>query len=144
MGLRCLVIDDDPLIGDLIKHFCSKTDLVSFCIQAENATDGLKLLAAGGLDLIFLDYNLPDMKGQEFLELMQAELPVIMVTSESDFAAKSYEYNQVLDFLVKPLSFDRFVSTWKNGLPKSRCSKNKFKRQNNFCQRRTQIGPNKF
>ncbi|MBK6858851.1 MAG: LytTR family DNA-binding domain-containing protein [Saprospiraceae bacterium] len=109
MGLRCLVIDDDPLIGDLIKHFCSKTDLVSFCIQAENATDGLKLLAAGGLDLIFLDYNLPDMKGQEFLELMQAELPVIMVTSESEFAAKSYEYKQVLDFLVKPLSFDRFM-----------------------------------
>lgn len=109
MGLRCLVIDDDPLIGDLIKHFCSKTDLVDFCIQAENASDGLKLLTAGGLDLIFLDYNLPDMKGQEFLELMQTELPVIMVTSESDFAAKSYEYKQVVDFLVKPLSFDRFM-----------------------------------
>ena len=109
MGLRCLVIDDDPLIGDLIKHFCTKTDLVDFCIQAENASDGLKLLTAGGLDLIFLDYNLPDMKGQEFLELMQTELPVIMVTSESDFAAKSYEYKQVVDFLVKPLSFDRFM-----------------------------------
>lgn len=109
MGLRCLVIDDDPLIGDLIKHFCSKTDFVDFCIQAENASDGLKLLTAGGLDLIFLDYNLPDMKGQEFLELMQTELPVIMVTSESDFAAKSYEYKQVVDFLVKPLSFDRFM-----------------------------------
>jgi DNA-binding LytR/AlgR family response regulator len=108
MSLRCLVIDDDPLIGDLIKHFCSKSEKISFCITAQNATDGLKLLSAGGLDLIFLDYNLPDMKGQEFLEMMQAEIPVIMVTSESEFAARSYEYDQVVDFLVKPLNFDRF------------------------------------
>ncbi len=111
MSLRCLVIDDDPLIGDLIKHFCSKTDKISFCITTLNALDGLSLLSAGGLDLIFLDYNLPDMKGQEFLELMQSKIPVIMVTSESDFAAKSYEYDQVVDFLVKPLSFDRFIKS---------------------------------
>ncbi len=111
MALRCLVIDDDPLIGDLIKHFCSKTEKISFCIVALNALDGLNLLSAGGLDLIFLDYNLPDMKGQEFLELMQTKIPVIMVTSESDFAAKSYEYDQVVDFLVKPLSFDRFIKS---------------------------------
>lgn len=109
MGLRCLVIDDDPLIGDLLKHFCSKTDKVGFCITAQNATDGLKLLAAGGLDLIFLDYNLPDMKGQEFLELMPVKVPVVMVTSESEFAARSYEYDQVVDFLVKPLVFERFL-----------------------------------
>lgn len=109
MAIRCLVIDDDPLIGDLIKHFCSKTDKISYCILAQNATDGLSLLSAGGLDLIFLDYNLPDMKGQEFLELMEANVSVIMVTSESEFAAKSYEYDQVIDFLVKPLSFERFL-----------------------------------
>lgn len=109
MPLRCLVIDDDPLICDLIKHFCSKTDKVSFCISALSATDGLNLLSAGGIDLIFLDYNLPDMKGQDFLELMQSPIPVIMVTSESEFAVRSYEYDQVIDFLVKPLNYDRFL-----------------------------------
>jgi DNA-binding LytR/AlgR family response regulator len=108
MKLRCLIIDDDPLIGDLIKHFCSKSEHIQFCISALNATDGLNLLAAGGLDLIFLDYNLPDMKGQEFLELMHQTIPVIMVTSESEFAARSYEYDQVVDFLVKPLNYERF------------------------------------
>ncbi len=108
MNLRCLIIDDDPLIGDLIKHFCTKSDHIEFCISALNANDGLNLLTAGGLDLIFLDYNLPDMKGQEFLELMQIPIPVIMVTSESEFAARSYEYDQVVDFLVKPLNYDRF------------------------------------
>lgn len=108
MSLRCLVVDDDPLIGDLIKHFCSKTEQVSFCIHATTALDGLNLLSAGGLDLIFLDYHLPDMKGQDFLERLQSQIPVIMVTSEAEFAARSYEYDQVVDFLVKPIRFERF------------------------------------
>lgn len=111
ISLRALVVDDDPLIGDLIKHFCSKTAQIEFCVIATNATDGLNLLTAGGLDVVFLDYHLPDMKGQEFLERMPQKIPVIMVTSESEFAAKSYEYEFIVDFLVKPLSFDRFLKS---------------------------------
>lgn len=108
MALRCLVIDDDPLIGDLLQHFCSKSEQIGYCNVVTTALGGLNVLSAGGVDLIFLDFHLPDMKGQEFLELMQTDVPVIMVTSESDFAAQSYEYRQVKDFLTKPLKFDRF------------------------------------
>lgn len=108
MALRCLVIDDDPLIGDLIQHFCSKSEQIGYCNVVNTALGGLNVLTAGGVDLIFLDFHLPDMKGQEFLELMQSDIPVIMVTSESDFAAQSYEYRQVKDFLTKPLKFERF------------------------------------
>lgn len=108
MALRCLVIDDDPLIGDLLQHFCSKSEQIGYCNVVTTALGGLNVLSAGGVDLIFLDFHLPDMKGQEFLELMQSDVPVIMVTSESDFAAQSYEYRQVKDFLTKPLKFDRF------------------------------------
>ncbi|MBK9271586.1 MAG: response regulator transcription factor [Saprospiraceae bacterium] len=107
-ALRCLVIDDDPLICDLIKHFCSKISQVQYCISAGNGTDGLQVLSSQEINLIFLDYNLPDMKGDYLLELKRNKVPVIMITSESDFAVKSYEYEDVLDFLVKPLSFDRF------------------------------------
>lgn len=109
MALRCLVIDDDPLIGDLLQHFCSKSEQIGYCNVVTTALGGLNVLSAGGVDLIFLDFHLPDMKGQEFLELMQSDVPVIMVTSESDFAAQSYEYRQVKDFLTKPLKFDRFL-----------------------------------
>ncbi|MBK9108700.1 MAG: response regulator transcription factor [Saprospiraceae bacterium] len=108
MTLKCLVVDDDPLIGDLIKHFCSKTDQIQFCLVATTASNGLNLLSSSGIDVVFLDYHLPDMKGQEFLERMPDKIPVVMVTSEADFAAKSYEYDLVVDFLVKPLSYDRF------------------------------------
>lgn len=106
--LRCLVIDDDPLICDLIKHFCTKIPQVLYCISAGTGRDGLQVLSSQEINLIFLDYNLPDMKGEYLLELKRNKVPVIMVTSESDFAVKSYDYDDVLDFLVKPLSYERF------------------------------------
>lgn len=109
MGLKCLIIDDDPLIGDLLKHFCTKSGLVDYCILSATATDGLRLMAGGEIDLVFLDYNLPDMNGQNFLELKKSRLPVIMVTSDEAFAARSYNYEDVVDYLVKPLSYDRFL-----------------------------------
>ena len=109
MGLKCLIIDDDPLIGDLLKHFCTKSGLVDYCILSTTATDGLHLLAGGDISLVFLDYNLPDMNGQNFLELKKSYLPVIMVTSDQAFAAKSYDYEDVVDYLVKPLSYERFI-----------------------------------
>lgn len=104
-----MIIDDDPLIGDLLKHFCAKSGLVDYCILSNTATDGLRLLAGGEISLVFLDYNLPDMNGQNFLELKKSNLPVIMVTSDQAFAARSYDYEDVVDYLVKPLSFERFT-----------------------------------
>lgn len=109
MGFRSLVIDDDPLIGDLLKHFCSKSGLVDYCIISATAADGLRLVAGGEINLIFLDYNLPDMSGQAFLELKKSNVPVIMVTSNPEFALKSYEYADVVDYLSKPLSYERFL-----------------------------------
>lgn len=109
MGFRSLVIDDDPLIGDLIKHFCTKSGLVDYCILSATASDGLRLMAGGEINLIFLDYNLPDMNGQAFLELKKSNVPVIMITSNPEFAVRSYEYSDVVDYLPKPLSYDRFL-----------------------------------
>lgn len=108
MKLKCLVIDDDPLICDLIKHFCDKIPEIEYCISAGTGMDGLQVLSGQEINLIFLDFNLPDMKGQYLLEIKKTDVPVIMVTSEAEFAAKSYEYEDVQDFLVKPISFDRF------------------------------------
>ena len=108
-NINCLVVDDDPLIGDLIKHFCSKHDWIASCVSVMNGSQALQAISADQYDLIFLDFNLPDLNGQNLLELFPVTIPVIMVTTEESFGAESYNYKQVIDFLVKPLKYERFV-----------------------------------
>lgn len=111
MGYKCLIVDDDPLVTDLVRHFCDKCQAFEFCIASSNAKDGLRLLSHDSFDCIFLDFNLPDMKGRDFLEMMPSPTPVIMITSESEFAVSSYDYNQVIDYMIKPLQYDRFLKS---------------------------------
>ncbi|HRI01430.1 MAG TPA: LytTR family DNA-binding domain-containing protein [Saprospiraceae bacterium] len=108
MPIQCLIVDDDPMVCDLIKYYCSKSEFIQFCISANNGRDALDYLSSSQVDLIFLDFHLPDMKGQAFLELKPNKTPVIMITSESQFAVQSYEYHDVIDYVVKPISYDRF------------------------------------
>lgn len=105
----CLIIDDDTLICDLLEHFCRKSGLVSATTSVQNCKDGLNLLSNENYDLIFLDFNLPDMTGRDFINMKSSPTPIIMVTSDPGFAAESYSYPEVVDYLIKPLSFERFL-----------------------------------
>lgn len=109
MKLNCLVIDDDPLICDLIEHFCSKIERIDYCISVETAMDGLSLLSSQDFNVIFLDYNLPQISGKSFMEMKHKSIPIVMITSHQEFAVESYEFPDVIDFLVKPLQFERFL-----------------------------------
>ncbi|NNE25399.1 MAG: response regulator transcription factor [Saprospiraceae bacterium] len=107
-AIKCLVIDDDKTISDLIQHFCTKVESIEFCIACNNPIDGLKLISSENFDLIFLDYNMPDINGKMLLDLKQDSSKVIMITSNTEFAIESYDYPAVIDYLLKPISFERF------------------------------------
>ncbi|HMW39068.1 MAG: LytTR family DNA-binding domain-containing protein [Saprospiraceae bacterium] len=109
MKLKCLVIDDDPMICDLVRHFCSKMPQIDYCLTAGTGRDGLQLLASQKFDVLLLDYHLPDMTGHAILEINSQKIPIIMITAEKDFAVTAFEYDEIYDFLVKPLNFDRFT-----------------------------------
>lgn len=109
--LKCLIIDDDPTISDLLKHFCAKLEDIEYCIACNNAVDGLKLLSQQKFDLLFLDYNMPDLDGKAILDIKSDDSRVIMITSRSDFAVDSYEYESIVDYIVKPVKFERFVKS---------------------------------
>lgn len=106
--LKCLIIDDDPQIIDLVAHFSTKCELIEFCISCTDPVEGLKLLSNSTFDLLFLDYNMPNLNGQDLLELKRDASKVIMITSNSQFAVNSYKYDDIVDYLVKPLDYETF------------------------------------
>ena len=103
-----LSIDDDPLIGETIGYFCAKSEGVEECVHAADAAAGLNALASRCFDFVLLDLHLPDGSGQSILEAIPAETPVVLVTSDPDFGAASYRFDNVVDYLVKPIEFVRF------------------------------------
>ncbi len=109
--LSCLIIDDDPTITNLIEHFCSKVPQIEYCISCNNAVDGLKLISNQEFDLLFLDYNMPELDGRAILEIKKDNSKVVMITSNSEFAVDSYNYPQIIDYLLKPIKFDRFIKS---------------------------------
>jgi DNA-binding LytR/AlgR family response regulator len=105
--MKCLIVDDDPLICDLLEHFCSKINEIKSVTTTVSGFESINLINSSSFDLIFLDYNLPDITGKDILDL-NPNSAVIMVTSNKEFALDSYNYPKIVDFLAKPIDFPRF------------------------------------
>lgn len=108
--MKCLIIDDDPLICDLLRHFCSKVDDISSITTTNSGFESINLINSHSFDIVFLDYNLPDLTGKDILEVID-QSAVVMVTSHKDFASESYNYDVIVDYLVKPIDFSRFFKS---------------------------------
>ena len=106
--MKCLIVDDDPLICDLLEHFCGKINDVASITTSTSGFEAINLISTSMFDIIFLDYNLPDLTGQDILKVISKSTAVVMITSNKDFASESYNYDQIVDFLVKPIDFTRF------------------------------------
>jgi DNA-binding LytR/AlgR family response regulator len=110
--MTCLIVDDDPLICDLIEHFCSKINDISSVTTTTSGFESINLINTSSFDIIFLDFNLPDITGKDILEIINPNSCVIMITSNRAFASDSYNYDQITDFLVKPIDFPRFFKAF--------------------------------
>ena len=108
MKIRCQIVDDEPLAINVIKKFLDQfqaTEVVSSC---ENAMEAFTYISENPVDLLFLDINMPKLNGLDFLKSLK-EPPLVIITSAyRDYAVEGFELN-VLDYLVKPISFQRFM-----------------------------------
>jgi two-component system LytT family response regulator len=107
MILKCIAVDDEPLALDIIEDYIAKVPFLELVKRTENAIEALQLVQAGGIDLVFLDIQMPDLTGIQFLKIANGKANYILTTAYSQYALESYDLN-VSDYLLKPIAFDRF------------------------------------
>jgi two-component system LytT family response regulator len=107
MKLKCIAVDDEPLALDIIEDYISKVPFLEMVKRTENAIEALQLVQAGGIDLVFLDIQMPELTGIQFLKIASGKANYILTTAYSQYALESYDLN-VSDYLLKPIAFDRF------------------------------------
>ncbi|SHO64869.1 LytR/AlgR family response regulator transcription factor [Algoriphagus zhangzhouensis] len=107
MKYRCIVIDDEALAIDILEDFIEKFPNLELIGKFSSPLKATPLLMSQEVDLIFLDINMPDISGTAFYENLPVKPLVIFTTAYSDFAVKGFEMNAV-DYLLKPISFERF------------------------------------
>jgi len=108
MKLNCIIIDDEPPARKVLAEYIEDTDFLEIKGKAENPLKAYNFLTAGQVDLIFLDINMPKLTGIEFLRSSGSLPMTIITTAYAEYAVEGFNLN-VLDYLVKPFSFERFL-----------------------------------
>lgn len=106
--MDCIIIDDESTARLIINQLVSKTDNVTVVEQFSNAMQAIKYLNQNKVDLIFLDINMPDFTGFDFIQTLKNPPRIIITTSDKNFAMEAFEYDCIVDFLVKPIALPRF------------------------------------
>ncbi|PWJ44836.1 LytR/AlgR family response regulator transcription factor [Sediminitomix flava] len=108
MKMKCLIIDDEQLARKLLENFVSKLPNLELVGMCKSPLEAMAVMQEQDVDLLFLDIQMPDLTGIEFLKTMSNSPMVIFTTAYSEYALESYEFN-VIDYLLKPFSFERFL-----------------------------------
>ncbi|TRX38723.1 response regulator transcription factor [Flavobacterium sp. ZT3R18] len=107
MKYKCIIVDDEPLARELIASHLAHFDNFELVASFENALKAYAFLESNTIDLMFLDIEMPLLKGNDFLKKLKNPPKVIFTTAYREYAIEGYELN-VIDYLLKPITFDRF------------------------------------
>ncbi len=108
MKMKCIIVDDEPIARKLLQEYIEDIDFLELAGMAENPLKANTFLGEQTIDLIFLDINMPKLTGIEFLRTATSLPMVIMTTAYAEYATDGFELD-VMDYLVKPFSFERFL-----------------------------------
>lgn len=110
MKFRYLIIDDEPLARKLLISHASRIDSLEFAGECADAIEANNFLAATQVDLLFLDIQMPLMDGFQLINILKTPPPVIITTAFRNFAPEAFDLD-VVDYLLKPISFERFIKS---------------------------------
>lgn len=118
MKFKYLIIDDEPLARKLIASHAAKIETLELVGQCENAIEATQAIRNQKIDLIFLDIEMPELSGLDFIRTLKNPPAIILVTAHRNFAPEAFELD-VLDYLLKPVSFERFLKSVNKFLDKA-------------------------
>ncbi len=110
MKVRCLIIDDEPLARKLINAHLSKIENLELVSECSNAIEAGNFLRTAKVDLLFLDIQMPEINGLQFISTLKNPPAIILTTAYRDFAPEAFDLD-VVDYLLKPISFERFTKS---------------------------------
>ncbi|MCF8362753.1 MAG: LytTR family DNA-binding domain-containing protein [Prolixibacteraceae bacterium] len=108
MKTRCIIVDDEPLARELISGYLNKIDAIELVAQCMNAMEAFQVLKEKSIDLIFLDVNMPQISGVDFIRSLSNPPKVIFISAHKEYAHEGFELD-VVDYLLKPVAFGRLL-----------------------------------
>ncbi len=106
--MKCIIVDDEKLAREIIKALCKEFKNLEIVDDFSNAIQAIKFLNENAIDLIFLDIHMPDFSGLDFIKSLKNPPKIILTTSDPNFALQAFEYDFIVDYLLKPVEQSRF------------------------------------
>ncbi len=113
--INCLVVDDEQHAIDIIVHYIKQIPFLNLVDTALNPIEGLQIVGSKQIDLIFLDIQMPEISGIDFIKAINGKCRVILTTAYSEFAVEGFNLD-VIDYLMKPISMPRFLAATQKAL----------------------------
>ena len=108
--IRCIAIDDEPLALKHIAGYIRKTPFLELCGQCESALQAIEVLANTGIDLMYVDINMPDLSGIDFVKSLDHPPKIVFITAYNEYAIEGFRVD-ALDYLLKPVSYSDFLKS---------------------------------
>lgn len=106
--IRCIIVDDEPLAVALLADYVSKTPGLQTVLRTTHVLEALQAVQEDKADLLFLDIQMPELTGIQFMKIIRKKCKVVLTTAYTQYALEGYEHD-VVDYLLKPVTLDRFI-----------------------------------
>jgi len=109
--MNCIIIDDEATARLILEQLCEQVEDLDVIESFPNAMQAIKFLNKNDIDLIFLDIHMPDFTGFDFIQTLKNPPKIILTTSDKNFALEAFEYDCIVDYVVKPITLSRFTKS---------------------------------